>query len=101
MLACVARLLLFCDCQWIDRSSREASPLSIEEADCAFFDRATKQYLTSGDPSSPDVRSMREAMKVGGSEHAGHVGCTPLQSVASHQEPLTLYVAEAGIFFDA
>lgn len=29
-----------------------------------FFDRATSQYLTSGDPSSDNVKNMREALQV-------------------------------------
>lgn len=38
--------------------------LELEEADCLFFDRATSQYLNSGDPSSENIKNMREALQV-------------------------------------
>lgn len=37
--------------------------LELEEADCLFFDRATSQYLNSGDPSSENIKNMREALQ--------------------------------------
>ncbi|CAM9270827.1 unnamed protein product [Ascophyllum nodosum] len=40
--------------------------MELEEADRMFFDRATTQYLTSGDSSSPNVKNMREALQVFG-----------------------------------
>ena len=52
--------------QWDDQ---EEGPLQLrhvelEEADRSFFDRATSQYLTAGDPSSHHVKNMREALQV-------------------------------------
>lgn len=38
--------------------------MELEEADRLFFDRATSQYLTSGDPSSENIKNMREALQV-------------------------------------
>lgn len=54
-------------CQWEERGDGGASQsyqLEQEEADCLFFDRATNQYLNSGDPSSPLIKNMREALQV-------------------------------------
>lgn len=51
--------------QWEEQDDG-ATPnqIELEEQDCLFFDRATNQYLTSGDPSSPQIKNMREALQV-------------------------------------
>lgn len=51
-------------CQWLEQDGTEPQVHSMEEADCLFFDRATRQYLTSGDPSSDLIKNMREALQV-------------------------------------
>lgn len=50
--------------QWLEQDGTEPRVHSMEEADCLFFDRATRQYLTSGDPSSDLIKNMREALQV-------------------------------------
>ncbi|CAM9548682.1 unnamed protein product [Ectocarpus fasciculatus] len=64
-----------------DEPSSQSDQLELEEADCLFFDRATNQYLTSGDPSSPHIKNMREALQVFGTTSA------TLERMVRHQSP--------------
>ncbi|CAM9430624.1 unnamed protein product, partial [Hapterophycus canaliculatus] len=71
---------------WDDSASHSQSKshskqLELEEADCLFFDRATTQYLTSGDRSSPHIKNMREALQVFGTSSAD------LERMVRHQSP--------------
>lgn len=53
-----------CRRQWMDREDTEARALSVDESDTLFFERAIRQYLTSGDPNSQRVKDMHEALQV-------------------------------------
>ena len=52
--------------QWDEpeESALQSRHVELEVADRSFFDRATSQYLTAGDPSSHHVKNMREALQV-------------------------------------
>ncbi|CAM9872439.1 unnamed protein product [Laminaria digitata] len=64
-----------------EESALQLRHVELEVADRSFFDRATSQYLTAGDPSSHHVKNMREALQVFGTTSVA------LERMVRHQSP--------------